>query len=548
MDRDGKNNVPFSINEVFTPSKPWIVEDLSKVESESQIDGNYIIGRVRGQFFCPGGTSRNGRFYPETLWEKVLKNKDVVCKMNERKMYGTIGHDEEPVSEQQLREGGVSHIVTKMWIDVDEKGKKLGMGEALILGTDAGKNLNIYLRAGSKLNTSSRASGRFLESNTPENVPIVDEDSFLFETFDFVLDPGFLEASPQLVEKYGFNKEQNMGNDTMENVFNESMKTILENRDSLRAQLDLAIREKDDLAKRLDEAQSKWESVKHLESISPLMEKLSINEETWGRVSRVVEDLGLSSFKEVVVLLEKIDRDDVPAIRSGRLNEKMSELLEFKRRLAPTVGEGIRMSKRISEDLDSYRKFGKPEDISERIGELEEIKNSLSELGTIEEITEALVTAKKEIDAFSDMGTRNEIEEALRSSLVLLKEYRKYGTPSKINEALTASNRLADFVLKAGGRKSIVENIKRLRSLREKNHEEKISTISEKMSSAYRVPVNEVRKMVESMGVKKSNEVLKKIAGNRQPCSFNMSETLPRSLSGKSDLVESMFVQATAKR
>ena len=37
---------------------------------------------IEGQFFKPDGMSRNGRWYPKSLWEKALTRADVVNRFN----------------------------------------------------------------------------------------------------------------------------------------------------------------------------------------------------------------------------------------------------------------------------------------------------------------------------------------------------------------------------------------------------------------------------------------------------------------------------------
>jgi hypothetical protein len=271
---------------------------MSESNTSSIVDGKYIIGRVVGQFFVPGGTSRNGRFYPESLWEKVLKSSEVQERLSERKMFGTIGHDEEPVSESQLRNGEVSHIISKLWIDVDDSGKKLGMGEALILGTQSGINLNIYLRSGVGLNTSSRASGRFLEGKENNGVPVVDEDSYIFETFDFVQDPGFLAAKPELVENFNqSNKEQlNMNED----IISTSLKAIMESRDAVRLQLDEALHEKAVVEKKLNDIAVKFEKLSKYEDVLPAMESVIGDVKNVEKISISCKSLGFSNVGDLL--------------------------------------------------------------------------------------------------------------------------------------------------------------------------------------------------------------------------------------------------------
>lgn len=161
-------------------------------ESSSEVDGKFIIGKISGQFFVPNGKSRNERFYPSELWERALAAESVQEKIRDRRMFGTISHDQK-IDDAAFLEGKFSHIVTKL-------NPKTGVGEALILNTPAGNILNTVVRAGSKIFVSSRARGDF--AGTHKGLPRVNPDTYCLETFDIVLSPGFLEASPSLQESY----------------------------------------------------------------------------------------------------------------------------------------------------------------------------------------------------------------------------------------------------------------------------------------------------------------------------------------------------------
>jgi len=165
---------------------------LSIEEASGEVDGNHILGKVKGTFFVPDGTSRNNRYYPRDLWEKVCKDPSVVSRLKEKRMLGTIGH-EQRIDDDAVLNGKISHIVTTLQVEGNR-----GVGEALILDTLAGRALNTLIRAGSKLFVSSRADGTF--KGERNGIPMVDPETYTLTTFDFVVDPGFLQANPALVE------------------------------------------------------------------------------------------------------------------------------------------------------------------------------------------------------------------------------------------------------------------------------------------------------------------------------------------------------------
>jgi hypothetical protein len=175
------------------PERPkWEVYDTMH---EDQVDGVHVLARVVGPFFAIDGRSQNNRYYSKQLWERVIKDDGVKDRLKRKKVFGTIGHDQD-IDDKALREGKVSHVLSKMWID---EPSQVGMGEVYVLNTDTGRRLNTYLRAGAELPVSSRAYGKY-RGKTSDGAQIVDEGSYKFETCDFVQLPGIAHAVPKLVE------------------------------------------------------------------------------------------------------------------------------------------------------------------------------------------------------------------------------------------------------------------------------------------------------------------------------------------------------------
>lgn len=192
----------------FDPGLVFKIEEAS-----GDVDGKHVLAKMTGQFFVPGGISRNNRYYPPELWERVCKDEAIKSRLGERRMYGTIGH-EQKIDDNAVLEGRISHIVTMLEVRGEQ-----GYGEVLILDTPAGRILNTLGRAGSKLFTSSRANGTF--KGEMKGVPVVNPETYVLDTFDFVLDPGFVKANPELAEAIdhipaGAKPPQQRGNKTMD--------------------------------------------------------------------------------------------------------------------------------------------------------------------------------------------------------------------------------------------------------------------------------------------------------------------------------------------
>lgn len=434
---------------VSNTSANW--EFSEELQTKSEVDGQIILGRVRGQFFVPDGSSQNQRFYPKDLWESTLANESVKSRLDGRKMYGMIGHEDKPITEEDLRQGLVSHIVTKLWID--ESGK--GMGEALILGTNAGKNLFIYLKAGSKLMTSSRASGK-LESGPRRNgLPVVDKNSYLLETFDFVLVPGFKEVNPMLVENKNKPMETNID-------INKMIEQLTASRDSLQKslteQLDVnrqCAANGAALTAKLADAEAKTKALE--DNVSALIGDPAKLQESF-------KTLGIDS-KSFVSFLEKLDTDTVKLFNEGTLTPK---------------------------DIAGYRALGTQKEISEAVASAKTLLESYSKLGKVEDLKkqQALLNEYKEI------GTPKEINESIDKASEILSKYAEIGSPEEVSEAVKeAQEMIESFVVKTKAREM----------------DEKV----QKASKKYGVTIEVAKDLFESMPAAKAEKVLEGMTGKK---------------------------------
>jgi hypothetical protein len=155
-----------------------------------------VLGVVEGVFFVSDKPSRNGRLYPRELWENVLKSDDVNRLLQNRLMIGTVGHDEVDF-DSLIRDQKASHVVAELRMLPDGR----GYGKAEVLDTPVGRILHTLLKSGSRMSVSSKGYGDYL-GMTAEGIQEVDPNSYVLERFDFVVDPGFLDARPSLREQY----------------------------------------------------------------------------------------------------------------------------------------------------------------------------------------------------------------------------------------------------------------------------------------------------------------------------------------------------------
>jgi hypothetical protein len=327
------------------------------IEESAEVDGQHILAKVKGVFFCPDGKSRNNRYYPKSLWEKALSEDNIQQKLKSRTMFGTLGHETE-LNDKALQEGRVSHIITNAYIDEDGK----GMGEALVLNTKAGRVLNTILRAGSQVFVSSRAEGRFKGSK--DGMPVVDEDSYKLETWDFVLNAGFAAANPKLVEE--LNQTDSNENFEGDNAMNEALKKVMDENYDLRDQI-----------KTLSEDKSKLE-----ESYRPLVEE---NLHLKNEVSKMEE-----SNKE---LSEKLEAATSELDEAREIVAVVEELGDSAEEVRTAMENAFNYISEIHDDM------GTKEEIREALETAISFKEEVEEIGTVEEIKKALEIGEAMLDS-----------------------------------------------------------------------------------------------------------------------------------------------------
>jgi hypothetical protein len=287
--------------------------DLRLVESKERRRPG-VLAVVEGTFFVADKPSRNGRIYPKELWENVLSSPDLKRMLQNRLLFGTVGHVEEQLDDL-IREGKVSHVVTDLKVMPDGT----GWGRAEVLDTPVGRVLKTLLESGSKLSVSSKAYGEY-DGQTGEGYWRVSPSSFVLERFDFVVDPGFLEAQPKVKEVYesvikGHSEKDIVGKLVEEK--NRQEKRIVE-----------LLKELDEKEKRLKELEEKVERFaglrnglleREIEAIGDLIvEKLGVKE----------EDISADTILGVVRKIRKVLERRLTEKKEVSMSRKVSEILE----------------------------------------------------------------------------------------------------------------------------------------------------------------------------------------------------------------------------
>jgi len=156
-----------------------------------------ILCRVRYPICNIGERNKNKRVYEADVWENgVLKDTEVLEKMENRTLYGESEHPEESVL--KLNKDTTSHIISKIFV---KEGK--AYADLDILPTEAGKFISVLLEAGCLVGTSTRADGELeekIDEESGDKFYRVIPEAYKFITVDFTGDPSTLNALPEDVQ------------------------------------------------------------------------------------------------------------------------------------------------------------------------------------------------------------------------------------------------------------------------------------------------------------------------------------------------------------
>jgi len=127
----------------------------------------------------------NGRVYPSSLWDKVLReDSHFMRRLRARQVLGELEHP----NEANTKLPRVSHLV----VDVQRRGNVIYAGH-LIFRTPMGQIIEELYNCKVTPGVSSRAIGRVRKTQEGD---IVEEDDFVLDTFDFVYLPSVSIARP----------------------------------------------------------------------------------------------------------------------------------------------------------------------------------------------------------------------------------------------------------------------------------------------------------------------------------------------------------------
>jgi hypothetical protein len=522
---------PKQLNFVETWSVDTSKFKVINEDSEFIVDGTSILGIIEGPMFVPDGDSRNGRHYTRQFWETVIAREEVQFRLRKGLMGGQIGHKITPVTDEDWNKGEVSHKVVKLWITDDNE----GWGKIVIFNTPAGRNLKVYFDSKTELYTSSRASGDYVEGLKINSLPVVDESTFYLDTFDFVQNPGFLQAQPILVEE--------LLNEKGENSMEELIKKLQESIDALAAKFPTngTVNENNESLTKVKEALN--EQFKELKKSTSFLE--SIDKSTLEALKELPPTDLNNMVKKIYVVGESrqvnythegIAYDGVftPTKLSNvpldKLHNALSTGTSWNENYPSSV---IIVDKKENNSMGSngvvmlWKTGSRPKDVLEGVNEVISING-----GSLFEgygVDHNKVVA--ELKEYRQLGKADKIQEALvefNQHLPVYNEYLKLGEASVIKEVLTETAALQKDLRTIG---KDVPTIKRAlkegnevivgyRKVIDKANESKHNERAVKLSNFYGLPLESVSKILKKMGESEAKVIFKsmsKVENNPKP-------------------------------
>ena len=267
------------------------MENIMQNEELNFIDNNSpdkpVLGVLEGPCADFMSATRNGRKYPESLWEKVFSDPIVTELIENGGIPGELDH---PADREETDSSRIAIMMT------EKPAKKNGKlwAKFSILNTPLGKIAYTLAKAGFKLGISSRGSGEVFTDDTGSEV--VDEDTYDFKAFDLVLVPAVKSARLNLVtesldtNKFDYKKalkesldnateeDKKLMEDTLSNLDISLENSVEDSAESLNIDdSEDAVAVDNNEANVLDELQENLKKIKELESkIIGLNEKLSV--------------------------------------------------------------------------------------------------------------------------------------------------------------------------------------------------------------------------------------------------------------------------------
>lgn len=159
------------------------LSSVSKDVKEWNGVGKKPLAILSGKISEADIVNANNFIIPLQEWKDMLNSELNQERLKLGKMYSTVGHDERPVEDYDVRRGEISHIITDMWIE----DKDVFM-TANVCDTQSGQDLMGVIGAGGYIQASTRLGIVPRRDEATGADCLVGKDSIIYGV-DLVLDP-----------------------------------------------------------------------------------------------------------------------------------------------------------------------------------------------------------------------------------------------------------------------------------------------------------------------------------------------------------------------
>lgn len=321
-----------------------------------------ILGRLVGVMADFKHPTRNDRLYNEELWDKTFENPIVKEKLENRCMFGELGH---PTDRTEID-------MEKIALCLAEYPKKLPDGTVNgvfdILNTPNGRILKTLCDYGCKIGVSSRGTGEVFEDyNSGKST--VDADSYECECWDAVLLPAVKAARPIYVTeslnrkslREALNEAIQSENADAKRVIEDTLKELNidykpETVDNISANEDKKTAE-DNGVELFDSLQESLKQNKALESkVLELQEKLSV---CYAKEAKIEQEV-MKYKNTIITLSESAKTSKALKVKVDSLTEQLSEkekqiniLINDNKALKENINKKVASDNKLTESLNS---------------------------------------------------------------------------------------------------------------------------------------------------------------------------------------------------
>jgi hypothetical protein len=280
--------------ENFNTNTELKFKELSPEEKQSR----GILGRLYGPIASTVQSTRNGRKYTESLWEKVFDNPLTKEMFAQGGVPGELDH---PVDREETCSEKIAIMMPEAPTK-DKDGHLIGYFD--IIDTPCGRIAYALAKYGFNLGISSRGSGDTFEDI--DGNELVDEDTYSFNAFDLVLLPACKDARLQLAES--LDKKKIRFNEAMqkelENATEGDKKIMTEALENLKLYEDTSSETQEEEKEPIETNNTNEAGNAGAAALASLQEALKDNQDLQKQVLELQEKLSVSYTKEIKLVEE----------------------------------------------------------------------------------------------------------------------------------------------------------------------------------------------------------------------------------------------------